>query len=188
MKNEVHSEHKWSAADSLTSLRMLCALCLLWLPMGTAAFYAFYTLAGLTDLFDGWLARRSGTACAFGAKLDSAADLLFYGVMLLRLMPLLWVQLPAALWWVVAVVLLVRLAAYLVAAIKFHCFASIHTRLNKLTGAGVFLLPYAVLISDGVVYCWLLAVVALAASAEELGIHLSRDVYRANTKSFWHTV
>ncbi|HEV7240177.1 MAG TPA: CDP-alcohol phosphatidyltransferase family protein [Thermoanaerobaculia bacterium] len=36
-----------------------------------------YSVAAATDLFDGWLARRGGTASEFGAQLDGAIDNLF---------------------------------------------------------------------------------------------------------------
>ncbi|WP_332767371.1 CDP-alcohol phosphatidyltransferase family protein [Phenylobacterium sp.] len=36
-----------------------------------------YGLAAATDLVDGWLARRSGRASAFGAQLDAAVDNVF---------------------------------------------------------------------------------------------------------------
>ncbi|HXA37383.1 MAG TPA: CDP-alcohol phosphatidyltransferase family protein [Phenylobacterium sp.] len=38
---------------------------------------AVYGLAAATDLVDGWLARRSGQASAFGAQLDAAVDNVF---------------------------------------------------------------------------------------------------------------
>lgn len=38
---------------------------------------ALYIAAALTDLIDGWLARRSGTASDFGARLDGVVDNLF---------------------------------------------------------------------------------------------------------------
>lgn len=36
-----------------------------------------YSVAASTDLFDGWLARRSGRSSAFGAQLDAGVDNLF---------------------------------------------------------------------------------------------------------------
>ena len=38
---------------------------------------ALYLLAAITDLVDGWLARRTGQASAFGAQLDAVVDNLF---------------------------------------------------------------------------------------------------------------
>ena len=45
---------------------------------------------------------------------------------------------------------------------------SLHTWLNKLTGVGVFLLPYVLVVTDGVTYTWAVCVLAFASSVEEL--------------------
>ena len=177
--------HRWSAADSVTSLRIAASLFLLFPPLGSAGFLAVYALTGLTDALDGWLARKTGTASDFGAKLDSIADLFFYAILLLRLFPELWQRLPAEIWYAVALIILVRLAAYAAAAIKYHRFASLHTWLNKLTGGAVFLLPLALTVSTGVGYCIIVCILAFAASLEELLIHLSRKDYRADRKSIF---
>ena len=169
-----NKQHKWNVADTVTSMRMAATLFLIFLPLKSIWFLAIYTFAGLTDVLDGWLARKSGKASEFGARLDSIADLLFYGVLLFRLFPVLWQTLPVSIWYVVAAIVLVRLASYATAAVRYHQFASLHTWLNKLTGVGVFLLPYVFALSTGIVYSWVVCVLALAAALEELAIHLCR--------------
>ena len=183
MKKREKKEHQWNIADTVTALRIAASAVLLFLPLQTAGFLAVYTLTGLTDAMDGWLARKTGTASDFGARLDSIADLLFYTILLLRLFPVLWQLLPPQIWYAVAGIILVRLAAYVTAAVKFHRFAALHTWLNKLTGAAVFLLPYALAMTTGVVYSWGLCVLAFAASAEELVIHLCQPGYQSDRKS-----
>ena len=185
MKRNETQVYKWNPADTITSVRIAASLSLFFLPLRSAGFFAVYTLAGLTDALDGWLARKTGTASDFGARLDSAADLLFYGAALLRFVPVFWQVLPVKIWYAVAGVLLVRLAAYGTAAIKFHRFASLHTWLNKLTGAALVLLPYALAVSTGAVYCWAVCALAFAASLEELAIHLCGKHYRADTRSLF---
>lgn len=175
--------HKWSAADSVTSLRIVLALPLLFLPLRSPWFLIVYTLAGLTDALDGFLARKSGSAGEFGARLDSIADLVFYAIMFLRCLPALFQTLPHAIWYAVAGVLLLRLVAYATAAIKYHRFASLHTWLNKLTGAAVFLLPYSIALSWQTVLGWIACSLAFAASLEELLIHLFHKEYHAGSKS-----
>lgn len=185
MKRDVTEAHKWNTADTMTSVRIVASLFLLFLSPKSSGFFVVYTLAGVTDVLDGWLARKTGSSSDFGAKLDSIADLLFYGVMLFRLFPILYQALPGQIWYAVAVILFVRLAAYATAAIKYHRFASLHTWLNKLTGAAVFLLPYVLAVSTGVVYSWAICALALAASLEELAIHSCRKRYCADTKSIF---
>lgn len=185
MKRDIANAHKWNTADTITSVRIVSSLLLLFLPLRSARFIAVYTFTGLTDILDGWLARKTGTASDFGARLDSVADLLFYGIVLFRFIPVLWQLLPVEIWYVVAAVLLVRLAAYITAAVKYHQFASLHTWLNKLTGAALFLLPYVLAVSTGIVYSWTVCIIALAASAEELTIHFCQKEYRADIKSIF---
>ena len=148
MKNE-HKHHKkfQTAANSITLLRIVGSIGLLFPAPMSPLFLGIYTLTGLTDVLDGWLARKTGTTSDFGARLDSMADLVFYAVMLIRFFPVLREALPLHIWYAVAGVLLVRLSAYCTAAIKYRRFASVHTYLNKLTGTAVFLLPYIFLIS-----------------------------------------
>ena len=75
----------------------------------TLLFFIIYSIAGITDVLDGWVARKYGLASSFGAKLDSVADLLFYGTMLIRFFPILYEELPKVIWYVVAGILLIRL-------------------------------------------------------------------------------
>ena len=81
MKRNEPQVHRWNIADTITSVRIAASLLLLFLPLHSVGFFAIYTLTGLSDALDGWLARKTGTASDFGARLDSIADLLFYAVL-----------------------------------------------------------------------------------------------------------
>ena len=87
MKRNAAQVHKWNTADTITSVRIVASLFLLLLPLRSAGFLVVYPLTGLPDALDGWLARQTGTASDFGAKLDSIAHLLFYAVLTLRPSP-----------------------------------------------------------------------------------------------------
>ena len=91
--------------------------------------------------------------------------------------------LPAAVWFGAAGVLAVRLISYGVAAVKYRRFASLHTWLNKLTGGAIFLLPYVLSGPGGIAYSWGVCLIAFAASAEELAIHLFRNGYDSGRKT-----
>lgn len=169
--------HQWNLSDTITALRIAASVLLLFFSRDSVWFLSVYTFAGLTDVLDGWLARRTGTASEFGARLDSIADLIFYGVLLSRIFPDLWEALPMAIWYTVAVIVFVRLAAYAAAAIRYRQFAALHTWLNKLTGIAVFLLPYVLTFTSGVAYSWAVCILAFVAAAQELAIHLFRRVY-----------
>lgn len=188
MKDEDRRKMIRIGVNGITTLRIVGTIGLLFLHPMSPPFLVVYTLTGLTDALDGWLARRTGTASEFGARLDSIADLLFYAVMLVGLLPILWKVLPLSFWIAIAIVLSVRLGSYVTAAIRYRRFASLHTYLNKLTGAAVFLLPYVLARSKGVVYCWAVCTLAFLASLEELIIHLSRKSYCPNVKSIYESI
>ena len=56
----------------LSGGRLLLAAVMGVLPVSGTTFAVLYLLCGLTDVLDGWLARRFRVESAFGAKLDSA--------------------------------------------------------------------------------------------------------------------
>lgn len=160
--------------NCITALRIAGTAALLFLQPLTQAFFIIYTLAGATDAIDGWLARKLRVASDLGAKLDSAADLMFYAMMILRIFPVLWEVLPQVVWIGVGTVVLLRLVSYGVAAVKFHHFASTHSILNKLTGAAVFALPYIIRTSFATPYCWGLCALSGAGTLQELITHITR--------------
>ena len=158
--------------NSLTTLRFCGGISLIFLPLLSLTFIIVYLICGLTDMLDGFLARRLKTASSFGAKLDSVADLTFYCVSLIRLMPLLRKRLPGWIWYVVGVVIAVRITSYLVAAIRLHRFAAVHTIANKATGAMVFGVGPMLSTPYLTPYCVVLAVLAAFSSGQELVMHL----------------
>ena len=177
--------HHLNTADIVTFFRIAGTILLVFLQPLSASFFLLYALTGLTDVLDGWIARKTKTASDFGATLDSIADLLFYAVILFLMISLLWRMLPRGIWFAVISIVIVRISAYLVAAMKYRRFASLHTYLNKLTGMAVFLVPFSLVTYYMDVYCWIVCLIALAASVEELAIHIHSRHYRPNIKSIF---
>ena len=77
----------------ITSLRIVGTASLFLIDPLSELFYLIYTLSGLSDAVDGWVARATKTTSELGSKLDTAADLLFYAVMIIRIFPELWARL-----------------------------------------------------------------------------------------------
>ncbi len=170
---------KRNLANVVTLFRMFGSLALALVKPFGIPFYIVYTLCGLSDGLDGPIARKLGTADEKGALLDSIADILFYAVMIYRLVPtLLGGMLPVGVWICAFCVFGLRLASYAVAGIRYRRFAALHTYGNKLTSVSVFLLPYLLLIGlSETLACSLVCAVAGLASLEELLIHLIQKKY-----------
>lgn len=129
-------------ANLLTLGRIVLALFFLCLPVFSVPFFGLYLLAGLTDILDGWVARKTGTASQTGAKLDTAADIVFAVVCLAKLLPL--VELPACLWIWVGVICVIKIANIISGFVVQKQFVAVHSLLNKLTGLLLFLLPLTI--------------------------------------------
>lgn len=174
---------KKNIPNLITSIRIIGALCIPFLQPLKKVFFTIYILTGITDILDGFVARKYGLTSAFGAKLDSIADLLFYTLTLAKLLPVLWKALPRFIWIIVGIILVLRIISYIVAAVKFHRFASHHTWFNKVTGAFVFAIPFFLLTPAAVGFCFAVCVIGMATTLTELYFHITSANYETVKKS-----
>ena len=171
-----------TVADFFTYLRILCAVVLLFLTPLSLPFLLIYAISGVSDGLDGYFARKLDQASPWGAKLDSVADLFLYITVMVRLIPALREVLPDWFWYIVAFVLLLRLAAYLLAAVKFHHLSSEHTLLNKISSIMIFPTPFVLRLNGFVWYAGILCLVAAAAACQEIRIHWLRPLPKEKTE------
>lgn len=155
-------------ANAVTAVRIVGACVLLALAPLSAAYLAVYALCGASDVLDGWLARRTGTASTFGAQLDSAADTLFVLAILASLLP--GAGLAGWLWLWIGLVAGIKVAALLMGFARFRTYASLHTYANKLAGLALFALPPLFLAFGSAVAAVIACAVATLAALEELAL------------------
>ena len=121
----------------ITILRFLGAACLLLLNPTGAAFWVIYGLCGISDMLDGYLARKLHVESKTGAVLDSVADFFFVACCAIRLISV--VQIPTWLWILTGVIVAVKIVNQVSALIVCKRFYFPHTNANKLTGLLLFL-------------------------------------------------
>ena len=173
--------------NALTVLRILAAPGLALTRPFSPEFCALYALCGVTDAADGWLARRLGVAGNLGARLDSAADLLFFACAMVRLLAAIWSALPQTVRLGVIGVAALRMLSAIFATAKRRPLAPPHTLLNKATGLAVFALPFCFRMACFPSLCGAACAVAGLAAAEELLMRLrgpvdpdARSLFRPN--------
>lgn len=131
-------------ANFITIIRILCSLALLFFMPQSLPSYALYTAAGLSDIFDGWIARKTNTATEFGAKLDALADIVFAAVVLIMLLPILALPVWIIVW--AGVIALIKLVNIVIGFVRHHTLTAVHSVINKVTGTLVFILPFTLTI------------------------------------------
>lgn len=169
----------------ITLSRLISAILLMPVRTFSQTFFVVYTYCGVSDVLDGALARRLHCNDEFGARLDSIADIVFYAVTAFKIMPSLCNTLTPFIWGIIALAILLRIISYAVVAIKYHCFASLHTYMNKLTGFLVFSVPYIIFLPFAKSFCLIVSVVAILAAAEELIININTSEYIADRKTLF---
>ena len=121
----------------LSSLRMLGALALLQSNVSSSQFWVLYTVCGISDIADGWLARKLKCVTRTGALLDSLADICFVACCAWKLLPIL--ELPQWLWLWAGVIVVIKVVNQLSALVMYgHCCFP-HTTANKVTGFLLFI-------------------------------------------------
>ena len=133
-------------ANIITSVRILCAIALIFCRPFSPAFYALYVTAGLSDIIDGAVARKNGTCSEFGARLDTAADFIFVVVCLIKLLPTLDIPVWLFIW--IAVIALIKVINIISGTVMGKRFVSVHSLMNRITGILLFVLPLTLRLID----------------------------------------
>ncbi len=179
---------KKNAANLITLIRIFGAIALIMLEPLSLPFFIVYGVCGLSDAFDGLVARKLGVQSSFGSALDSLSDLLFYGVMAAKLFPTFQRLLLPYQWVIIAVPTALHFIAYIICAIKFNRFSAIHTYANKALGLLVYAFPFFFIGEIPLlwtIYMIVGGVIALYGSIEINLIHIIAKHYDTRNKSIF---
>ena len=126
-------------ANIITGGRIIFSLPLLFIPLSSAWFYVLYLFCGFTDMIDGTIARKTDTDSSFGSKLDTASDLVFMAVCVVKLLPM--IDISIWLWKWIGVITIIKVTNIVWGFVRRKKLVILHTVLNKTTGLLLFLLP-----------------------------------------------
>ena len=129
-------------ANTITFFRIAASIVLLFCPVFSPAFYVFYIVAGVSDMLDGFVARKTDTDSKLGARLDTMADFVFVVVCLIKLLPVL--RIPAWLYAWIGIIALIKAVNIVSGFAVQKRFVAVHSVMNKATGTLLFLLPLTI--------------------------------------------
>lgn len=95
-----------------------------------------YSLAGVTDMIDGPIARKTKSASEFGANLDGAADFIFAFIVLYVMIPILDIPTWMMVW--IALILFTRISSLVVSYVRHREVVVLHTYGNKFAAVVLF--------------------------------------------------
>ena len=172
----------------ITSIRLFGALVIIFLEPFTIPFFIVYSLSGISDALDGFVARKFHLESRIGSVLDSISDIVFLGVMAAKIFPTLLELLALWNWLLIIVPIFFHFVAYIICAIKFKKFSAIHTYANKVMSAAIFFFPFTFIGFIKPLYESYLGVfgsVAIFAGVEIVLIHIFTKQYSEKNKSIF---
>ena len=121
----------------LSSLRIVGAVALLLSNVPGILFWMLYIVCGISDIADGWLARKLKCVTKKGALLDSVADICFVACCAWKLLLIL--ELPQWLWLWGGLIVAIKIVNQFSALVKYGRCCFPHTTANKVTGFLLFI-------------------------------------------------
>lgn len=166
-------------ANIITGIRIVCSMALLFCPVFSSAFYILYIVAGISDMIDGTVARKTGTVSNFGLKLDTAADFVLVLCCLIKLIPILHIPTWLIIW--IIVIAVIKAINLISGYVMRKELVVVHTVMNKVTGILLFVLPLTLTFIDLKYSGMFVSAVATFAAIQEG--HLIRTGMRNNDPS-----
>ena len=153
----------------LSSLRIILSLLLFYLDPTRLYFLLIYISCGITDILDGFIARKINATSEFGSKLDSFADMIIIFVILFKFVPTMDLN-KMMIFWLIGIAIL-KLLCILIVFIRFNQFGMVHTYMNKLTGL--------------LIYIYIIFIFASITALEEILIDLTMKSLELDRKSYF---
>ena len=126
-------------ANVITGLRVLVSMGLLHSPSFSSLFFMLYLIAGLSDIADGIIARKTDTVSEFGSRFDSVADFIFAAVCLIKILTVMDIPIWLYIW--TAAIAFVKIINIISGYALRKRFVAVHSTMNKVTGVLLFMLP-----------------------------------------------
>lgn len=169
--------------NCITFSRIIFSIVLIFTAPLSVYFFVIYIICGLSDIVDGFVARKAGVTSSFGERLDTVADMAMIGVLLFKLYPVINPGIEI-IFWIIAIAI-IRLVSMLTARIRFKTFASLHTYGNKITGIILFIFPIMLPYAPATVLMHIICVAASLSAIEEWIIQLTTSELQVNIKSIF---
>ena len=152
-------------ANFLSLLRILLSPFLLAFKPLSIPFFIFYLFLGLSDILDGYVARKRGTVSKKGEMFDSISDIVFLFFSALIILPL--INIPRSLFVLIGIVFLLRVMNIIVSLYRYKRVILLHTWLNKTVGFLLFLFPLSLHFIKERISVFILSLIALIATIDE---------------------
>ena len=149
----------------ITLLRIAGSLGLLLCDVTGVVYWIIYGLCGISDMLDGYLARKLHRKSKTGALLDSLADIVFVVCCCIKLIPTL--AFPNWIWIWALVIALIKVINQISALVIYKKCVFPHTIANKVTGFLLFVEIPVTFFVESLIPIIIIAIFATFAAIQE---------------------
>ncbi|MEA4987140.1 MAG: CDP-alcohol phosphatidyltransferase family protein [Anaerovorax sp.] len=167
----------------ISIIRIFAAIGLLFVKPFSTWFFFIYLVCGISDVLDGYIARKMNVTSKFGQVIDSISDLIFIAIVLLIIIPI--IKLPMWMFYWIVVIAIVRLISVIFGFIRYQRIAFLHTYANKVTGMALFCFPFLYFVFEKETTTILISLIASISAMEELMINLTSKKLCRDRKSIF---
>ena len=152
-------------ANYISISRVIMSIILAITETFSIAFYIIYIYCGISDILDGFIARKSKNESKLGARLDSASDIIFVIVAIIKILPALNLSKGIIIWTVI--IALIKVANLICAYICYKKLVLPHTIANKIIGFILFIAPFIIVNTNSIIFEIIICSIATFAAVQE---------------------
>jgi CDP-diacylglycerol--glycerol-3-phosphate 3-phosphatidyltransferase len=146
--------------------------------------FSFLIIIGLTDVLDGYIARKYKIQTIIGSWLDSVSDFIFY-ILLVIYIVIFEFDIIIRVKYFIIIIIGLKLLAIIIGFIKYRRFGFLHTLGNKITGIIIFVGFCIFILFGNKTTIEIGLYISIISSVEELIITIIGKKYEENIKGIW---
>ena len=152
-------------ANYISISRVIMSIMLLIPDTFSIAFSIIYIYCGISDMLDGFIARKSKNESKLGDRLDSVSDIIFIIVAIIKILPALNLSKGIIIWTVI--IALIKVTNVICAYICYKKLVLPHTIANKITGFILFITPFIIANTNSIMFEIIICSIATFAAVQE---------------------
>ncbi|OAA89318.1 CDP-alcohol phosphatidyltransferase family protein [Clostridium ljungdahlii] len=172
-----------SVANCISLLRVFLEIMMLFVKPLSGPFFIIFLACQITDVLDGYIARKTHTVSKLGDNLDSIGDFIMILVLIIVLYPVIKLTIRIIIW--VFIIAMIKIISMIIIFIKYKTFEMLHTYGNKFTGVILFAFIISLAFVQSNMIMYIVCTIASISAIEELLINLFSSELQINRKSLF---
>lgn len=152
-------------ANYISISRIIMSIALIITKTFSIPFYILYMFCGISDMLDGYLARKYKATSEKGAQIDSIADIVFILVSMIKILPVLNFSKLVYMWTIT--IAIIKIYNFIWGYVYYKRLVMPHTIANKITGFMLFAVPLIIRYVDVVILETIICTVATFVAIQE---------------------